>query len=112
MCMRPGGRKKTLFGGADILVCPNPRVRGILAPPSGFESVREDKNVLHSPIRDRQECLPHRCLSTCPTFAHGPPTRAGCLCHWACCYSPAACFDSKICRCPAAISPPGCTSFR
>ncbi len=35
-------------------------VRGILAPPSRFEWVREDRNVLHSPIRDRQECLPCR----------------------------------------------------
>jgi len=43
-------------GGADIPVCPNPRV-GILAP----ERIRidsEDRNVLHSSIRDRQECLP------------------------------------------------------
>ena len=33
---------------------------GIPAPPSGFESARRDMNVPHAPIRDRQECLPHR----------------------------------------------------
>src|SRR5665213_1569733 len=37
---------------------------GHSCPPSGFELVREDKNVLHSPIRDRQECLPHHSVAT------------------------------------------------
>jgi putative protease len=31
--------------GADILVCPSPRVRGIPAPPSGLESARTDEIV-------------------------------------------------------------------
>ncbi len=38
-------------GGADILVCHRIGERGHSCPPSGFEFVREDKNVLHSRIR-------------------------------------------------------------
>src|SRR6185437_6339958 len=39
------------FGGADILVCPNPRVRGILAPPSGFNSSNNrGKNLIFESV--------------------------------------------------------------
>jgi hypothetical protein len=56
------------FGGADILVCPNPRdfgelsraVRGILATPSGFELIRSRAGIPSTHELDgRQECLPH-----------------------------------------------------
>ena len=55
------------MGRADVLVCPDSASVG---HSYHAERIRigslQDRNVLHSPIRDRQESLPHHCDSVCP----------------------------------------------
>ena len=62
--------------GQTFLSVSSLRVQGIFALPSGLESVREDRNVLHSPTRHRRERLCHldcwaiTCLSI-PVLVYG-----------------------------------------
>src|SRR5579863_472426 len=51
------GGGAVLNGGADILVCPNCRVRDIPVPPRQFASTRQGRNALHTRMRaDKNVC--------------------------------------------------------
>ena len=58
ICLETVGRRHlsgwnqtvALGSQTDIPVCPNPRVRGIFAPPSGFEMCRKNKNLCPTKI--------------------------------------------------------------